>query len=82
MAIIVEHKELKGEYILIGAGFGAYKTSRPAVFIANHLPKEDSGEMTMVAVCNEDGEIGWFNSDELIVKKVDEVSPRDILSKK
>lgn len=82
MAIIVEHKELKMKYILIGTGFGIYKTSKPAGFIANRIPKEDLGEMTMVAVCNEQGKIRWFNSEELIVKKVDEISPGDILSGK
>lgn len=82
MAIIVEHKELKGKYILIGTGFGAYKTCRPAVFIANHLPREDLGEITMVAVCDEEGQIQWFNSEELIVLEVDKVSPHDVLSEK
>ena len=82
MAIIVEHKEFKQKYILIGTGFGVYKTSRPAVFIANRIPKEDSEEITMVAVCNKDGEIEWFNSEELIIRKIDEISPLEILGEK
>lgn len=46
----------------------------------NTNPREDSGEFTLVAVCNEKEEIGWFNSEELTVKNIDEVCPKDILS--
>lgn len=81
MATIVKHLPSNKHYVLIGAGFGAYKSSRPTVFIANHVPKLDEGEITMAAVCDEIGKIKWVNSEEIEIIEVDGVSPNKLLNK-
>ncbi len=79
MAIIVEHKDSGKKYILLGTGFGAFKASRPSVFFGNWLPKEESGELTMVAVCDNQGQIGWISSEELTVVEVEGRRPAEML---
>ncbi len=79
MAIIVEHKDSGKKYILLGTGFGAFKASRPSVFFGDWLPKEESGELTMVAVCDNQGQIGWISSEELTVVEVEGRRPAEML---
>ncbi len=80
MAIIVRYKPNGENYVLLGTGFGAYKSTRPGVFFGNLLPNEEEGQVTMVAVCNRDGSIQWTHSDELTVIGVDGDSPSALLS--
>lgn len=75
MAVVVEHIDTKDRYILLGTGFGAYKATRPSLFFGNLAPAEESGQTTMVAVCNSRGEIGWIHSSELRVIQIDGKTP-------
>ena len=79
MAVLVEHTETKERYILLGTGFGAYKATRPSLFFGNLLPSEESGQTTMVAVCNRQGQIGWVHSSELTVVEIDGKAPVELL---
>ena len=40
MAIIVRYKPNGENYVLLGTGFGAYKSTRPGVFFCNLLPND------------------------------------------
>jgi len=79
MAVVVEHKETREHYILLGAGLGAYKATRPSVFFGSLLPTEESGKITMLAVCNAQGQIGWIHSEEIEVVDIDGNSPAEVL---
>ncbi len=79
MAVIVKHIESGEKYILLGTGFGAFKATRPSLFFGNLAPTEETGQVTMVAVCNSQGQIGWMHSDELQVVQVDAKSPSEVL---
>ena len=79
MAVIVKHTESGETYILLGTGFGAYKATRPSLFFGNLVPSEDSGQTTMVAVCNSEGKIGWIHSEELQVVEIDGKEPGEVL---
>jgi hypothetical protein len=79
MATIVQYKRTGKKYVLLGAGFGAYKATRPGVFFGNLLPEEEEGQVTMVAICDAEGKILWTHSDELTVVDVDGSSPGEIL---
>jgi hypothetical protein len=70
MATILKHVDTGERYVLIGAGFGAYKSARPSLF-GSLLPKEESGNITVVAVCNNEGLIHWIHSSKLIVVEID-----------
>ena len=71
MAVIVKHRETGERYVLVGTGFGAYKATKPNWFFGDLLADEQSGEMSVVAVCKADGGIGWFQSDDLLVVSID-----------
>lgn len=79
MPIIVERRDTRQRYILVGTGFGAYHATKPNWFFGNLMADEQSGEMSVVAVCDEAGAIGWCNSRELTVVSVDGVSPESVL---
>jgi len=71
----------KGDrFILLGAGYGAFKATRPGVFFGNLSPIEESSEIPMVLVCNASGETAWVKSSHLEVVSVDGVSPSEVLS--
>ena len=38
MATIMEHRESGNRYILLGTGYGAYKSSRPSRVFGNLIP--------------------------------------------
>jgi hypothetical protein len=71
VATIVLHKPSGEYYVLIGTGFGAYKSQRPSLVGGNLLPHEDSGEIPVAAVCNQAGVISWFYTEELTVVEID-----------
>jgi len=79
MAVIVKHIESGEKYILLGTGFGAFKATRPSLFFGNLAPTEEAGQVTMVAVCNSQGQIGWVHSDELEVVEVNGRTPAELL---
>ena len=79
MTIIVRHKDDGSEYILLGAGFGAYKALRPSFFLGNLAPHEEAGELPVVLVCSADGLPRWVRSEKLEVLSVDGERPSDIL---
>jgi hypothetical protein len=80
MVTIVKHEPTGKKYVLIGTGYGAYKTGKPPVFVANRLPVEDSGTIKMASVSNEKGEIFWLPTDELIIVEINGMSPEQILT--
>ncbi|WP_088830247.1 hypothetical protein [Paenibacillus tyrfis] len=59
MATIVWHKPSGRKYLVLGPGFGAYKAQRAGLLGA------------VAAVCDRNGIIRWFPSDELQVLEVD-----------
>ena len=50
MATIVRHKGDGRCYILLGTGFGAFRSARPGMIFGDILPNEEQGEYTMVSV--------------------------------
>lgn len=80
MAVIVKHKESGDQYILLGAGFGAYFASRPSLVFGNLAPTEDSGSVPIVAVCSSEGAIGFLDPDDVEVVSVDGKHPNQLVS--
>jgi len=79
MPIVVERVEDGSVYILLGTGFGMYKSVKPHFFFGNLVGDESSGQMAMVAVCDLNGRIGWFQSEQLRVLRVDGQTPEELL---
>jgi len=79
MATIVKHRQTGERYLLLGTGFGAYRATKPNWLFGNLMADEQSGELSVVAVCNAAGEIGWFASGELVVTGIDGRAPAQVL---
>ena len=79
MAVIVQHAQTGQKYVLVGAGYGAYRATRPSLFFGNWAPTEEEGRIEVVAVCGADGRIGWAFSKDLVVVEVDGKAPADLL---
>ncbi len=79
MAIIVKHIKSGKRYALIGAGFGAYKSSRPGVMLGGLAPVEDKGEIPSVLLCDQQGDTIWVFSKEIRVVSIDGELPAELL---
>ncbi len=82
MAVIVRHKKTNAEYILLGAGFGAFKALRPSFSLATLAPHEESGELPVALVCDEEGAAKWVRSENLEVLNVDGERPAEVLARR
>ena len=80
MATIVRHRETAKQYVLLGTGFGAYKATRPSFFGGNLFPNEESGEIPVAAVSDQEGNVIWLYTEELQVVEVDGVPIRDLFT--
>lgn len=79
MATIVEHKETKIRYVLLGTGLGmASKLQKSQGFVGATKTTEEM-ITSVVSVCNDDGKISRINTSELTVISVGGVSPESIL---
>ena len=76
MATIVKHKN-GGRYVVVGFGYGMYKSSRPGAFFG--MPSEKSGNASLLAVCDHKGKIGLVNLHDCKVVEVDGKKPSDII---
>ncbi len=79
MATIVKLKKSDSHAILLGVGYGQFRTARPDTLWGNALAKETSGESPMVAVSSAVGKILWCRSEELEIISIDGESPIEIL---
>lgn len=79
MATLVTHQEKGGTYVLLGSGFGAFRTSRPSAFFGSLAPTEGGREMPVVLICDHAGKVGWVNSADIEVVTIDGLTPADIL---
>lgn len=80
MATIVKQLTTDKNFILVGTGFAAYKTSKPSTFIANRIPKSDEGKIRMIAVCDKQGKVKWMHTDEIKIINIDGNLPLNILN--
>lgn len=79
MAIVVMHVKSKRKYVLLGTGFGAYKSTRPSVLGGSLFPFEDMGEIPVAAVSDSKGKIHWFLTEELQVMEIEGQKPANLI---
>ncbi len=79
MATIVRVKKTGETGILVGTGFGAFKSARPGFWGGDLFPDEKQGFYQCIALSNAEGEIGWFKTTDTEVVSVDGKTPREIL---
>ena len=76
MATIVKLKNSDKHAVLVGVGYGMFKSARPSAFFGDLLPSEKSGESQMAAVSTASGDILWCSSSDLTIISIDGESPR------
>lgn len=79
MAIVVLHIKQRKKYVLIGTGYGAYKSARASVLGGSLFPHEDMGEIPVAAVTDSKGKIHWFLTEDLQVIEIDGENLTEIL---
>jgi len=79
MATIVTNTEIGGRFILLGGGYGAFKSSVPSMVFGNLAPKTEHAEHSLALVSNSDGQLGWMEVAKIRVVSVDGVSPGDAI---
>ncbi len=80
MATIVEHLQTQQRFVLLGAGYGMYQSSKPHPFFGNLGTETKGGKNALICVCDEHAQIGWINADAVTVISVDGDSPHRLLS--
>ena len=77
MAIFVEHKKTGGLFVLISGGFGIYQSAANSN-ISGLMKMYEEGIRLKVCVCDQRGNLGWFNSDEIRVINVDGIDIKEL----
>ena len=80
MATIVWHRDREAKYVLLGAGFGAYKAMRGHAFFQDMLPVTDEGTLTYALVCDNEGNVSWVDTMQIHVISIDGVDPSEALA--
>lgn len=80
MATLVKNNTNGKYYYLLGTSYSFYKDTVPSFFGGNLFPNEDEGEAKIGAVCNEQGEIEWFPTEELKVVEVDGIKVSELIN--
>lgn len=78
MATIVLHRESGLRYVLLGTGLRSFTPQSPVPVAhdrqAGRTPQRPI-LITSVSVCNGEGEVLWFRSEEIVVVEIDGRSP-------
>ena len=84
MATIAVHRESGIKYIVLGGGVRVFTPTGPMQTRAS--PDRSAREtaksvpVTMTMVCDAEGAVAWFRSEEMVVVEIDGRSPAAILT--
>lgn len=71
MATIVRNTKSGERYVLLGSGFGSYQSKKPNWFFGDLVSDTTEGQHAMICVCDSAGQIGWLESQHVLVESVD-----------
>jgi len=80
MPTIVQMKDSKAHAILIGVGYGMFRSSHPSPLLGNLFASRETGDAEMAAISTASGEILWCHTDDLTVVSVDGIPPHELLA--
>ena len=81
MATIVKDIESGRRYILLGSGYGAFRSERPGVLLGNLGPVTNEGILPMLCVCDERAHISWIKSSAAVVETIDGQDVQSLLGR-
>ena len=79
-ATVVQDRQTGSLYVVLGAGFAASAAAKPSFFFGNLVPDKSSQTMSLFALSDADGNIGWLSSGRLAVVLIGGTSPADALA--
>lgn len=79
MAIIMIHTSTRRNFILVGTGYGVYRSESPSAVGGSLFPNIEQGEIPKVCVSDEEGMLHWFDPQELRVMSVDGMHVKNLL---
>ncbi len=77
MAIIIKKKNGAEKYIMLGSGFGMFRSQKPNWLLGNLAADTESGGARIICACDEKGEMVWLNAEEYQVYSIDGLSPSE-----
>ena len=80
MSTIVERNSDGHRFILLGAGFGAWRSETPHLLFGNWSPNRNDGTHEVLCVCDAEGTIGWLHVSEARVVSVSGQDPGGLLT--
>ena len=84
MTAVAVHRESGTKYVVLGSGVRMFTPTHPIAGSGQRkvgLETPKAVPVTMMAVCDAEGTILWFRSDELLVIEIDGVSPVAVLTR-
>jgi hypothetical protein len=84
MATIAVHRESGTKYVVLGGSIRMFTPSHPLAVAGRRNRELESPKpvaVTMIALCDAEGTIVWFRSEEMLVTEVDGASPSALLTK-
>ena len=81
MATIVKHIKNNQEYILLGTGFGMSGGNSRRSGMVEALTSTESKQKLVITVCNSNGDISFLDFKDVVVTRVDNQLPQEILMK-
>ena len=79
-ATVVQDQQTGTLYVVLGAGFAASATAKPSFFFGNLVPDKSRETMSLFALCDRDGNIGWLPTDRFSVVLIGGSSPSEALA--
>jgi hypothetical protein len=84
MSTIAVHRETGTRYVLLGAGIRTFTPSAPLPDAARRKQGVEAPRpvpITMVALCDAEGTIVWYRSEEVRIVEVDAQTPTALLQR-
>ena len=79
MTTIVRHRESGERHLLVGSGYGLYRSTRPSVLLGSLAPHTTTGEFPVALCADALGSLKWLPTEELLVESVNGSSPSEAL---
>lgn len=80
MAIVVTHKQKGGQFVVLGANYTKWKSSRASRLFGDLFPVEEEGAVRVLTVCGADGVIQFGDADAFVVTAIDGQTPQQLLA--
>lgn len=79
MATIVRHRPTDRHFVLLGASYSKWRSSRASPIFGDLVPVDEEGATKALTVCDAQGQVHFYPAAEFEVVEIDRKAPADIL---